>query len=153
MVNFVLIIKGSYFFLKNNCSKFMHVLWLGLPILPHSCSFPLFHFSIITVWGVRLKRSALQTAEIGVSIMICSFCLFVLGRTVTVTADNGIRVSTPQQMAKLKPAFIKPHGTVTAANASFLVCALNSQYFFNPRPFTVWDFSTWNSVSCNCSPH
>ena len=23
-------------------------------------------------------------------------------------------------MAKLKPAFIKPHGTVTAANASFL---------------------------------
>lgn len=49
--------------------------------------------------------------------------LFVLGRTVTVTADNGIRVSTPAQMAKLKPAFIKPHGTVTAANASFLVCA------------------------------
>lgn len=44
----------------------------------------------------------------------------VPGRTVTVTADNGIRVSTPQQMAKLKPAFIKPHGTVTAANASFL---------------------------------
>ena len=50
--------------------------------------------------------------------------LFVLGRTVTVTADNGIRVSTPEQMAKLKPAFIKPHGTVTAANASFLVCAV-----------------------------
>ncbi|XP_044264115.1 trifunctional enzyme subunit beta, mitochondrial [Tribolium madens] len=34
--------------------------------------------------------------------------------------DNGIRVSTPEQLAKLKPAFIKPHGTVTAANASFL---------------------------------
>lgn len=34
--------------------------------------------------------------------------------------DNGIRVSTIEQMAKLKPAFIKPHGTVTAANASFL---------------------------------
>lgn len=35
--------------------------------------------------------------------------------------DNGIRVSTPEQLAKLKPAFIKPHGTVTAANASYLV--------------------------------
>ena len=40
------------------------------------------------------------------------------------SADNGIRVSTPQQMAKLKPAFIKPHGTVTAANASFLVSSV-----------------------------
>ena len=28
-----------------------------------------------------------------------------------VTADNGIRPSTPEQLAKLKPAFIKPHGT------------------------------------------
>ncbi|CAL8070130.1 unnamed protein product [Orchesella dallaii] len=37
-----------------------------------------------------------------------------------VKADNGIRVSTPEQMAKLKPAFVKPHGSVTAANASFL---------------------------------
>ena len=37
-----------------------------------------------------------------------------------VTKDNGIRVSTDEQMAKLKPAFVKPHGTVTAANASFL---------------------------------
>merc|ERR1719229_874599 len=37
-----------------------------------------------------------------------------------VSIDNGIRVSTPEQMAKLKAAFVKPHGTVTAANASFL---------------------------------
>jgi len=37
-----------------------------------------------------------------------------------IAADNGIRVSTEAQMAKLKPAFIKPHGTVTAANASYL---------------------------------
>merc|ERR1712226_561890 len=34
--------------------------------------------------------------------------------------DNGIRVSTPEQMAKLKAAFVKPHGSVTAANSSFL---------------------------------
>ena len=50
------------------------------------------------------------------------FCFYLaLGKAETVTADNGIRVSTLQQMAKLKPAFVKPHGTVTAANASFLV--------------------------------
>ena len=34
--------------------------------------------------------------------------------------DNGIRVSSEEQMAKLKAAFIKPHGTVTAANSSYL---------------------------------
>ncbi|XP_022687811.1 trifunctional enzyme subunit beta, mitochondrial-like isoform X2 [Varroa jacobsoni] len=37
-----------------------------------------------------------------------------------ISRDNGIRVPTPEQVAKLKPAFIKPYGTVTAANASFL---------------------------------
>ena len=45
------------------------------------------------------------------------------------TADNGIRVSSPEQMAKLKPAFVKPHGTVTAANASFLVCPFVQSHF------------------------
>lgn len=34
--------------------------------------------------------------------------------------DNGIRVSSKEQLAKLKPAFVKPHGSITAANASFL---------------------------------
>uniref|UniRef100_UPI00358EDD94 trifunctional enzyme subunit beta, mitochondrial n=1 Tax=Myxine glutinosa TaxID=7769 RepID=UPI00358EDD94 len=37
-----------------------------------------------------------------------------------VAKDNGIRSSSLEQMGKLKPAFIKPHGTITAANASFL---------------------------------
>ncbi|XP_022913759.1 trifunctional enzyme subunit beta, mitochondrial [Onthophagus taurus] len=44
----------------------------------------------------------------------------ITGVSKTIDRDNGIRVSTPDQLAKLKPAFIKPHGTVTAANASFL---------------------------------
>ena len=35
--------------------------------------------------------------------------------------DNGIRVSTIDKVSKLKPAFVKPHGTVTSANASFLM--------------------------------
>uniref|UniRef100_A0A914HDF2 acetyl-CoA C-acyltransferase n=1 Tax=Globodera rostochiensis TaxID=31243 RepID=A0A914HDF2_GLORO len=38
----------------------------------------------------------------------------------TVAKDNGVRVSTMEQMAKLKAAFIKPHGSVTAANSSYL---------------------------------
>lgn len=42
------------------------------------------------------------------------------GKDGLVEKDNGIRVSTPEQLAKLKPAFVKPHGTITAANASFL---------------------------------
>ncbi|TSO15213.1 Trifunctional enzyme subunit beta, mitochondrial [Bagarius yarrelli] len=37
-----------------------------------------------------------------------------------ISKDNGIRPSSMEQMAKLKPAFIKPHGTVTAANSSYL---------------------------------
>ncbi|XP_070368545.1 trifunctional enzyme subunit beta, mitochondrial isoform X7 [Equus asinus] len=48
----------------------------------------------------------------------------------TVTKDNGIRPSSLEQMAKLKPAFIKPYGTVTAANSSFLgfcVCVPGSE--------------------------
>ncbi|KYN26696.1 PREDICTED: trifunctional enzyme subunit beta, mitochondrial isoform X1 [Trachymyrmex cornetzi] len=37
-----------------------------------------------------------------------------------VDRDNGIRVSTEEQLGKLKPAFVKPYGTITAANSSFL---------------------------------
>jgi len=44
----------------------------------------------------------------------------VPGAKEVVSKDNGIRVSSMEQMGKLKPAFIKPHGTITAANASFL---------------------------------
>ncbi|XP_051153517.1 trifunctional enzyme subunit beta, mitochondrial [Leptopilina boulardi] len=43
-----------------------------------------------------------------------------VGQKSVVEKDNGIRVSTPEQLAKLKPAFVKPYGTVTAANASYL---------------------------------
>lgn len=46
--------------------------------------------------------------------------LKIPGSTTVVKKDNGIRVSSPDKLAKLKPAFVKPHGTITAANASFL---------------------------------
>ncbi|XP_055313781.1 trifunctional enzyme subunit beta, mitochondrial [Sitodiplosis mosellana] len=44
----------------------------------------------------------------------------VSGVDKTVDKDNGIRVSSKEQLAKLKPAFVKPYGTVTAANSSYL---------------------------------
>ncbi|MEX2456966.1 MAG: thiolase family protein [Balneolaceae bacterium] len=38
-----------------------------------------------------------------------------------ISEDNGIRGdSTPEKLASLQPSFIKPHGTVTAGNSSFL---------------------------------
>ena len=38
-----------------------------------------------------------------------------------VKTDNGIRGdSTKEKLASLRPAFVKPHGTVTAGNSSFL---------------------------------
>jgi len=42
------------------------------------------------------------------------------GKEEYISSDNGVRVSTPEKLASLKPAFVKPYGTVTAANASFL---------------------------------
>ncbi|XP_026466145.1 trifunctional enzyme subunit beta, mitochondrial-like [Ctenocephalides felis] len=44
----------------------------------------------------------------------------VPGVSKMVETDNGIRVTSLESLAKLKPAFVKPHGTITAANASFL---------------------------------
>ncbi len=38
-----------------------------------------------------------------------------------VSQDNGFRADTTmEKLGKLRPAFIKPHGTITAGNASFL---------------------------------
>lgn len=45
--------------------------------------------------------------------------VFVYKRGVA-SQDNGIRPTSLEQMSKLKPAFIKPYGTVSAANSSFL---------------------------------
>uniref|UniRef100_A0A0N4ZV90 acetyl-CoA C-acyltransferase n=1 Tax=Parastrongyloides trichosuri TaxID=131310 RepID=A0A0N4ZV90_PARTI len=63
----------------------------------------------------------------------------------TVDADNGIRITPREKLAKLKPAFVKPHGTITAGNASFLTdgasaALLSSEEFalkkgFKPKAF------------------
>ena len=54
-------------------------------------------------------------------IRILRVFLFYTGKAVTLTRDTGIRVSSMQKLSELKPAFIKPYGTITAANSSFLV--------------------------------
>lgn len=46
--------------------------------------------------------------------------VMVPGINYPVDKDNGIRVSTLDKLSKLKPAFIKPYGTVTPANSSYL---------------------------------
>lgn len=69
-------------------------------------------------YALRSHKMAQQAYEKGYFTDMVPFK--VSGVDKTVDRDNGIRVSSPEQLAKLKPAFIKPHGTVTAANASFL---------------------------------
>eukprot|EP01091_Cochliopodium_minus_P012856 TRINITY_DN4002_c0_g1_i1.p1 TRINITY_DN4002_c0_g1~~TRINITY_DN4002_c0_g1_i1.p1 ORF type:complete len:463 (-),score=131.11 TRINITY_DN4002_c0_g1_i1:33-1421(-) len=47
-------------------------------------------------------------------------------KSTVVTRDNGVIVSTKEKLASLKPAFVKPHGTITAANSSFLTDGASS---------------------------
>jgi len=44
----------------------------------------------------------------------------IFGKDQMIDKDNGIRVTPLEKLASLAPAFVKPHGTVTAANSSFL---------------------------------
>ena len=51
-----------------------------------------------------------------------------------VSADNGIRGDmTPEGVAKLKPAFIKPHGTITAASSSFTTDGASAALLASPE--------------------
>lgn len=69
-------------------------------------------------FAARSHRLAKQATEDGKLIDRIDFK--VPGVAKTVTADNGIRITPAEKMAKMRAAFIKPHGTITAANASFL---------------------------------
>ncbi|XP_034106868.1 trifunctional enzyme subunit beta, mitochondrial [Drosophila sulfurigaster albostrigata] len=69
-------------------------------------------------YALRSHTLAKQAQEKGYFTDLVPFK--VQGVDKVVDKDNGIRVSTPESLAKLKPAFVKPYGTITAANASFL---------------------------------
>ncbi len=48
--------------------------------------------------------------------------------------DNGFRKDTSmEKLAKLKPAFIKPHGTITAGNASFLTDGASASFIMSEK--------------------
>ncbi|KAK7503995.1 hypothetical protein BaRGS_00004727 [Batillaria attramentaria] len=69
-------------------------------------------------FALRSHRFAFEASENG--LLKDRIAYKVPGVAEPVEKDNGIRPSSMEAMGKLKPAFIKPHGTVTAANASFL---------------------------------
>ncbi|PAA94246.1 hypothetical protein BOX15_Mlig020026g1 [Macrostomum lignano] len=69
-------------------------------------------------FALRSHTLAAQAAKDGLLTEIEPFK--VPGVANTVSRDNGVRPSSMEAMSKLKPAFVKPHGTITAANASFL---------------------------------
>ncbi|KAA3675370.1 acetyl-CoA acyltransferase [Paragonimus westermani] len=69
-------------------------------------------------YGIRSHQLARKAANEGLLSDVIP--VKVPGSTTYIDQDNGIRPSTPEVMAKLKPAFVKPHGTITAGNASFL---------------------------------
>lgn len=67
------------------------------------------------IFAIRSHSNAEKATKAGLLTDIAP--IFVPGKKgKTVSTDNGIRVSTSEQMAKLKPAFVKPHGTVTAGH-------------------------------------
>jgi acetyl-CoA acyltransferase len=71
-------------------------------------------------------------------------------------AENGVRgESTLEKMSSLKPAFVKPHGSVTAANASYLTDGASATLLmsedkalelgFKPKAY----LRDWTFVSCD----
>lgn len=51
-----------------------------------------------------------------------------------VKSDNGFRADTSiEKLTKLKPAFIKPHGTITAGNASFLTDGASASFIMEEQ--------------------
>lgn len=69
-------------------------------------------------YALRSHKCAQEASEKGYLTDILPFK--IPGANKVISKDNGIRVSSPEKLAKLRPAFVKPHGTITAANASFL---------------------------------
>jgi len=69
-------------------------------------------------FAIRSHRLAEEATKKG--LLSDVLAVFVANQNEAVTRDLGIRVGTPEQLAKLKPAFIKEVGSVTAANASYL---------------------------------
>lgn len=64
----------------------------------------------------RLSQKAWEDGHLGKEVVDVS----LPPKFKSINGDNGIRPSSPEKLAKLRPAFDKKHGTLTAANSSFL---------------------------------
>merc|ERR1711990_1131319 len=69
------------------------------------------------LFAVRSHTNALKAQEEGLLADVIEY--HVQGGD-TISKDNGIQINTMERMGQLKPAFIKPHGTITPANSSYL---------------------------------
>ena len=73
---------------------------------------------VMCVWGLCLEESGFG------AIFGFKYCLNILSLSSLLLffqEDNGVKGdSSMEKLGKLRPAFIKPYGTITAANASFL---------------------------------
>jgi len=74
------------------------------------------------------------------------------------TGENGIKAdSTVEKVGKLKPAFIKPHGTHTAANSSFLTDGASASLIMSEARALELGFKPmayirdWSFKSCDVS--
>lgn len=72
------------------------------------------------------------------------------------TAENGIKgESTMETVSKLKPAFVKPHGTHTAANSSFLTDGASASLIMSEQKALELGFQPmaylrdWSFRSCD----
>lgn len=70
--------------------------------------------------------------------------------------ENGIKAqSTAEGLAKLKPAFIKPHGTHTAANSSFLTDGASATLIMSEEKALALGYKpkaylhSWEYVACD----
>jgi len=69
------------------------------------------------LFAVRSHTNALNAQEAG---LLSDVIEYHVPGGETISKDNGIKVNTMERMGQLKPAFIKPYGTITAANSSYL---------------------------------
>ena len=74
------------------------------------------------------------------------------------TEENGIKAdSTVESVSKLKPAFVKPHGTHTAANSSFLTDGASASLIMSEKRALELGFKPmayirdWSFKACDVS--
>jgi len=82
-------------------------------------------------FALRSHTLAAQAAEKGLLRDIVP--VRVPGAKGAITKDNGIRITPMAKLSSLRAAFVKPYGTVTAGNASFLTDGASAALLSTPE--------------------